>query len=328
MKTRCLLVVEPGRIELGETDIPAPAAGELLVATELSAISPGTELRCFLGQEEGSRSGPFIPGYSCLGRVIDRGSGCSVPVGARVFAGATTAATHRLLWGGHIAHAVVPEARATVIPEGIDPRAAVLLKLAAIAGRGCFLAPAEPGQTVAVLGLGPIGLLAALIHRASGAQVVGLDVLPARQDFARTQGLEAASPADPAARGLLPRGAAVVVDSTGVPAVLRQALDWLEEVPWDRPENPRRTLVLQGSYGSQDLQLPYVAAFFKELQLVVPRDELPPDRVRVLELMASGRLNIAPLCSRVEAPGNAQAVYAALRDRDPALMTAAFRWNE
>jgi 2-desacetyl-2-hydroxyethyl bacteriochlorophyllide A dehydrogenase len=327
MKTRALLVSAQEQITLGEVEIPAPAADEVLVQTELSAISPGSEIRCYLGQEEGSDQHPFIPGYSCLGRVVERGRACTIPLGTRVFVGTTSTASARRLWGGHIAHAVAAENRVIPIPEAIDPLAAVLLKLAAIAHRGFALAPSQPGQTVAVLGLGPIGLLSALIHQAHGSRVVGLDLIPQRLLAAHQLGLAAASPETATARDLLPAGADTVVDSTGAPAALRSALDWLSELPWDQEQNLTRTLVLQGSYGSRDIQLPYVGAFFKELRLVVPRDELPGDKHAVLELLAAEKLRPAAMISRVVPPENAEIVYHALRDRDPTLITAAFRWS-
>lgn len=327
MKTRALLATAINTVTCAPVEIPEPGPGQLLVESELTAISPGTELRCLSGQENQGGSFPFIPGYSCLGRVIATGSGCTTPVGARVFAGATAGASVRCQWGGHIAHAVVDETKATPVPDSIPARSAVLLKLAAISHRGCSLAPSGPTTTVAVIGLGPIGMLAALIHRARGARVVGLDLIPARIQQARSLGLEAAASDTPEARALLPQGADIVVDSTGVPAVLRSALGWLGDVPWNQPENTPRTLVLQGSYGTRDIQLPYEDSFFKELRLIVPRDELASDRQSVLSLMAAGKLDAAPLCSHIARPENAQALYQALIDRDPSLQTAAFDWH-
>jgi len=327
MKTRALAVTAINTVTCASVEIPQPAPGQLLVETELSAISPGTELRCLAGLENQSAGFPFIPGYSCLGRVVASGPGCTTPIGTRVFAGATAQASIRCQWGGHVAHAVVDEAKATPIPEAIPARSAVLLKLAAISHRGFALAPSVPGTTVAVVGLGPIGMLSALIHRAHGARVVGLDLIPARIQLAQSLGLEAARSDAPEARTLLPQGAEIVVDSSGVPAVLPSALGWLGEVAWNQPDNASRTLVLQGSYGPRDIQLPYVECFFKEIRLVVPRDELASDRQGVLSLMASGKLDAAPLCSRTERPENAQAVYQALIGRDPSLQTAAFDWR-
>lgn len=326
MKTRALIATGINTMVLDFVEIPEPEPGQLLVESELTAISPGTELRCLAGNEPGGGF-PFIPGYSCLGRVISAGPGCATPVGTRVFTGGTAAADIRCQWGGHVAHAVVPEAQVTRIPESIPAACAVLLKLAAIAHRGFALAPSGPGQTVVVIGLGPIGMFSALIHRALGARVVGLDVAPSRAALAQRLGLEAAAPDAEEARRLVPSGADIVVDSTGAPPVLARALGWLGDVPWDLAENPARTLVLQGSYGPRDIQIPYTECFFKEIRLVVPRNELPSDRAGVLRLMEAGGLDAAPLCSRLAPPEEAQAVFQGLLDRDPSLQTAAFDWQ-
>jgi len=56
------------------------------------------------------------------------------------------------------------------------PSIAAATKLAAIAYRGVRLARPKPHETVAVIGLGAIGLLAAQLHAQSGARVVAADL--------------------------------------------------------------------------------------------------------------------------------------------------------
>ena len=82
-------------------------------------------------------------------------------------------------------------------------------------------APFQPGDNVAILGAGPMGLLFALVYRSMGAgKVIVLDVAPYRLEFAQEIGLDAAinvAQADAAAavKQLTRLGADIVVDAVG-----------------------------------------------------------------------------------------------------------------
>lgn len=327
MKVPSLLVTGVNKVELGEYDLPEPGEGELLLEAELTAISPGTEMRCLEGRQAGSSEYPFIPGYSFLGRVIGRGPGTRIEEGTRVFCSGTKRADKKRIWGGHVARAVTPESEVYLVPDAVDARAAVLSKLAGISFHGFRLGGARSGDSVVVIGLGPIGLLSALIHTAAGCNVLAIDKLQARLEFARNLGLRAESPDGPQAREIFPNGAAFVVDSTGIPAVAKVALGWVRKLEWGLEENPSGTLILQGSYGEEDIVLPYNEAFGAELRLVVPRAMLRSDVLSVLEWCASGKLSLAPLLSKIHRPQEAQKGYDSLINREPGIITCGFDWS-
>ena len=106
----------------------------------------------------------------------------------------------------------------------IDPRvprddAALFEPLACVVG-SVKRAPIQPGDNVAVIGGGPMGLLFALVYRALGAgRIIVLDMAPYRLDFARTLGLDTidvtAGDAPAAVQALTGLGADVVVDAVG-----------------------------------------------------------------------------------------------------------------
>lgn len=319
-----LFVTDINRVELREAHLPEPTEGELLLQAELTGISPGTEMRCLAGHQGGPP--PFIPGYSFVGRVIGRGPGTKLAEGTRVYCSGTKKAEEPRVWGGHISKAVTPEEDVFVVPEGVDAVSAALVRLAAISFHGYKLGGAGTGHTVVVVGLGPIGLLSALIHQAAGARVLALDKLPHRLEFARNLGLVAESPDSPQAREILPRGASFVVDSTGVPAVLRSALEWVRDLDWKLPENPPGTLILQGSYGEQDVSVSYREAFSREMRLVVPRDTVRSDHAEMLRWCAEKKVHVAPLMTKILDPKDAQQAYDALINRQPGMITAGFDW--
>ena len=83
MKARAVHLVAPRRVELREVEVPDPPAGHILVATEWSGISSGTELLAYRGEVDpdlpldetlgalaGTFAYPFRYGYSAVGRVV------------------------------------------------------------------------------------------------------------------------------------------------------------------------------------------------------------------------------------------------------------------
>jgi len=330
MKSPALVVGAINQIALDEVEIPSPEAGEVLVRAELTTISPGTELRCMAGKQEGAVGFPYVPGYAMIGRVEERGTGVETPVGARVFCTGTirVGAGMGRTWGGHTAWAVTTEARLIPVPEGVSLANAAMVRLAGISFHGYKMVGADPDEPVVVLGLGPIGMLSALIHQAGGARVLVVDPIAERRALAEQLGLAAFAPDDADGRSYFPGGAGVVVDSTGVPAVLESALGWLREPAWNAVANPRGVLVVQGSYGAQPIAVPYQEAFRRETTLMVPRDALVSDFCEVMAWCAEGRLNLEPVLSGIFSPEEAPSVYGRLMAKDAGLVTAAFRWSD
>src|SRR5258708_11612281 len=81
MKARQVVILEPGRVGVREVELPKPASHQILVATEASAVSAGTELAVYTGSHQWLKDPnlpdwkfPFRPGYSAAGKVIAVGS--------------------------------------------------------------------------------------------------------------------------------------------------------------------------------------------------------------------------------------------------------------
>ncbi|MBN1318840.1 MAG: zinc-binding dehydrogenase, partial [Anaerolineales bacterium] len=71
------------------------------------------------------------------------------------------------------------------LPENFSPEEGVLLETLGIAIHSVDLASLKPGQTIAILGAGPIGLLTAAVARASGAaEIYMTEPVESRQQFA------------------------------------------------------------------------------------------------------------------------------------------------
>jgi 3-hydroxyethyl bacteriochlorophyllide a dehydrogenase len=328
MKTKAIHFAGVNDVVLQDVDVPAPEAGEVLIEAHYTCISPGTEKRCLAGQQAGAPAWPFIPGYAMSGVVIDAGPRATLQAGTRVFCSGTERASINRLWGGHIGHAVRHESSVFVVPDNVDLREASLAKLAAICYHGARQTQPMAHERVVAIGLGPIGTLAARMHALSGARVVCGDVSAARVAMARKAGLDTVQINGDllaAFDGMFPNGADIVIDSTGVPAVLAKAVELGKQAGWTDDLHAPPRLLIQGSYAG-DFTLPYHEAFMREMQILLTRDQQPRDIVAVLDLLQRKKLTIVDLISDVRKPEDAAKTYAELQSSRDA-MTFAFKWN-
>jgi 2-desacetyl-2-hydroxyethyl bacteriochlorophyllide A dehydrogenase len=325
---RAVVFTAVDTVSITDVEIPEPAADEVLVKAAFTGISPGTELRCLAGKQEGSTEHPFIPGYSLAGTVVAAGPEAKIAIGTRVLtSGTARVGGAQRLWGGHVALAVCRAAQVFPLPDSVDLRDASLGTLASIAYHGVCLARPQPHERVAVVGLGCIGQMAARLYAAAGAHVVAADLSEERAAVARAAGIDARPLRGSLVETLgdaLPRGADVVVDATGSLPVLAEAIHLAKEKPWDDSLEAGPRYVLQGSY-PEDLTFHYRPFFMKEATLLLPRDRQPRDTRAALDLMARGRLVVSDLLSAVRPPEDAPAVYAELRAGR--LLGAAFDWR-
>src|SRR5712692_3489944 len=81
MRARQVVILEPFKVAVREVELPPPAPNQVLVATEASAVSPGTELAVYTGTHQWLKDPnlpdwkfPFRPGYSAAGTVAAVGS--------------------------------------------------------------------------------------------------------------------------------------------------------------------------------------------------------------------------------------------------------------
>src|SRR5580658_1784351 len=81
MRARQAVIREPFQVEVREVELPPPAANQILVAAEVSAVSAGTELAVYTGTHQWLLDPnlpdwkfPFRPGYSAAGTVAAVGA--------------------------------------------------------------------------------------------------------------------------------------------------------------------------------------------------------------------------------------------------------------
>ena len=132
---------------------------------------------------------------------------------------------HHLGVSGFAGHAVVDRRSVVPVDADVPPVVASLLGCAVLTGGGAVLNAGRPvpGQTVAVVGLGGVGMAAVLTALAhDDVRVVGVDPLADKLERARAVGVhDACTPDEATERGLK---AAVVIEAVGHPAALETAI--------------------------------------------------------------------------------------------------------
>jgi len=127
---------------------------------------------------------PF--GYSIAGEVIAVGDLVKTfIIGDRVACAGSGFATHSEF-------ARIPINLAVRIPDGVDYEAACFTTVGSIAMQGIRRAEVKSGETIVIVGLGLIGLLAVQIAKAWGLRVIGIDLMDERVDHAIKLGCDIA----------------------------------------------------------------------------------------------------------------------------------------
>lgn len=117
-------------------------------------------------------------------------------------------------------HSVVP------LPEGVPADVGALLGCAVLTGGGAVInaAKVRPGESVAIVGMGGVGLAAALVAKAVGAsEITAIDMLPAKLATSLEIGATAAYTPDEAVAAGLKFDA--VIECVGNPAALSGAIN-------------------------------------------------------------------------------------------------------
>ncbi len=230
---------KPGVVQAREETLPAPAAGQVLVQTLLSAISPGTEMLIYRGEfppglavdaSIASLAGGFhYPqryGYALVGRIVESGAGIDHAWEGRLAFAFQPHASHFLAEP----HNLIP------LPSGISAEQALFLPNMETAVN--FLMDGAPliGEQVVVFGQGIVGLLtAALLQRFPLGRLVTIDRFAARRQASLALGVFASLEAQAGEgneslflinqlKDLLPGGADLAFEVSGAPSALDQAI--------------------------------------------------------------------------------------------------------
>ena len=214
-----------GKSELKEEEISLEnlEADEVVVKTEYSLISAGTELSRAYGLKKGFTF-PVRPGYSAVGRVIAKGKDVDVEINDRVYVNGPHASIIRWHSRDKVQGPWIMK-----LPEEIDPKQATILNLLLVAMQGVNLSEVKLGYTVGVFGLGNIGILTALLYQKLGCRVIGLDPVEHRCYLAEKLGIKdtisASSQKEKINELTIGKGLDIAVDVTGLSPVIVNCIE-------------------------------------------------------------------------------------------------------
>ena len=330
MKSRQIFFTDVRKVEILDVDVPTPTGDEVLVDMEYTVISGGTERANLMGMQN-TVAFPKSLGYCGVGHVVSVGGAVkSVAPGDRVL----------VYHGHHMKYNLRPEADITKVEdEGIDSLDAAFVIIASMGLGGVRKLEIELGESAMVMGLGLLGIFALQFCRQSGAYpVIAADLNPARRELALALGADYAfDPASPdfteqvmaATKG---KGVRATVEVTGVSAAMKQALECASYMG---------RISLLGCTRKSDCEVDYYRQVHRPgvtligaHNFVRPKHESYPhhwthqdDCKAILDLIASGRIRVAPIVSRVVAPDDAVEIYNELCDNPEFPMGTVFDWR-
>lgn len=307
---RALTYEGPHTIAYSTMPDPTPANLDGAVVRVRACGICGSDLHIYEGHGFSADLG-FCVGHEAVGEVVEVGSGVRrFAVGDRVLVPASTgcngcaacaagrvAQCERYLGGcyglgallqGSQAEAVaVPFADGNLLrlPDAVSDEAALMLTdNAPTAWYGARRARIAPGDTVLVIGLGPVGLLSVMAAQIMGAaRVFAVDLVAARR--ARAAALGAEPIADDLAGELVQRtggrGVDVVLEAVGADATIRLAIDVVRRAG--------RVSVV-GVNQTSKFSFPMALAQFKELEFHIGLCSVQYELPALLALVTAGRL--------------------------------------
>lgn len=344
MKAVRASIVAAQTVRFEEFDLPdMPSRSEVLVKTDRTIVSAGTELANYTGLDPDTRipgrwcAYPWLPGYGGVGRVVAVGPDVHhLQPGDRVYG-----IFH------HASYVLVDTASklCVPVPEQLDSTTAVMSRMCGVAitgyrrTRGLAL-----GDMVVMIGLGLVGNLAGQFFLRAGQRVVGLDMSERRRALAQQVGYHevldpsALSEDDLWARVQELNGGArppVIVDAVGESKIVEQAVL--------RVANNGQVIMLgtpRAAYEA-DCTVMLKYAHFHGVEIIGALEWLIPLLKRqagqgvstelnselIFKMLCDGALQVKPLCSHVLKPTELNAAYQGLLHQKDVYMGVVLDWE-
>lgn len=266
---------------------------------------------------------PFYPGYAAVGEVIAVGKNVTnFSLGQKV--------AHR---GSHASEATVEAGEVSPVPDGIELTDAVWFALAKIAFMGARTAEYFLGDTVLIIGAGPIGQMSIRWARAAGVQtIVVVDMVDKRLELATKGGAtciiserlsdDLLEKVTSASLGNLPQ---TVIDTTGNAAVFNEALKFAGD---------RGKVIILGDTGTPSQQHLSADVIIKGLTIRGAHDCHTDDLWRAerihqlfFSLLNSGRFPMTDINTHILKPEDYIEAYRLANEEREKTMGIIFDWT-
>lgn len=294
MKIIAAVLDAPFNVRLAEIDAHDPGPEDVVIKTEYSFISNGTERHLHL-QEFPDRPTPFpkVSGYQCVGRVEWTGNEVNdLTTGDRVFTRSNRVADMDNPLGGVHAYTIVTPANEVIrLPAKVDAVEASALVVAQVGYNAASRMPQENTNGSLVIGDGLIGQFTAQALCARGFRVLLAGHHDYRLELARAAvpAIEtcntAIEPLDERLREFSERCVGRILDSVANPATLEQSIELIA------PFGHLAVVGWQGGLQSLNVH----QAFCKECTVHFPAGSNRERLTATLDLISTGKMRVNPL---------------------------------
>lgn len=334
---RAAILVKPGRFEVEERPVPQPGQGEVLIKIAQVGVC-GTDLHIFNGHYAAD-SLPLIPGHEFTGTIAAVASGVTgFQLGGKAVVDMNVGCGH-CFWcrrnevlncpdmrqmgitmdGAFAEYIVVPARLVIPVPDAIPFEVLVLTEPLACVVRAARKARVTFGQSVVVIGAGPVGNLHVQLLRTIGAApIIVADLSEDRVAMALECGADigVTDPAQlhqtvmDATEG---RGADIVIESVGNPTLYKTALRLMRK---------GGHLAAFGLTGADErLALPILETILHENSVKGSVAGMGQDMHDALTLLVHGRIRTEPFTRATYPLTDIQAAFETISDRPKDLKT-------
>ncbi|MDJ0919882.1 MAG: zinc-binding dehydrogenase [Henriciella sp.] len=270
-----------------ERNAPVPGPGEVLVKTLACGICGGDQHT--FSVRDRLKDNEILLGHEGTGNVVAVGEGVTAfQVGDLVTS----------LRGAFAEYFITPEAETMKVPANVDPRHA-LGEPVACCVHASWRFGTKPGDTVAVVGCGFMGLICMQLAKLQGAgRIVAIDPVDYRRDVALRLGADEAMSPDNVPNydpdeGLFD----IVIEATGVPSALELSTDLVKQhgivslIGYHESQNGQRSVNMQRwNFKAIDVINGHVRRDDEKFQAMVEG----------VNLIADGKLQTAPLVDQYQ----------------------------
>lgn len=331
MKSKTIVFTKPQTAELLIHDLPQVTGNKVQVKMEYTVLSGGTERANIMGMNNTSQNFPMSLGYCGVGYVTEIGDKVEkIKIGDRVL----------VYHGIHTEYNIVPESDVTKVEDdSIDSLEAAFVIIASMGLGGVRKLELELGESAMVMGLGLLGIFSVQFLRLSGANpVIAVDLNPKRRELALKLGADYAL--DPTDADFVEKvkeitkgkGVNATVEVTGIAAAMNQAL---ECASW------QGRISLLGCTRVSDSAVDYYTQVHRPgVKLIGAHNAVRPkfesyphhwthhdDCRAILDMIATNRIDVKPIVSRVVKPETAPEIYIELCNNKDFPMGTVFDWR-
>jgi (R,R)-butanediol dehydrogenase / meso-butanediol dehydrogenase / diacetyl reductase len=302
-----------GRFTVERGEVRPPADGEVRLDVAYCGLC-GTDLHIGRGDMDTRVKTPQVIGHEMAGTIAELGTGVTgLATGDKVvvrpldsrgetaadkgishicrnlkFLGIDTPGAFQSSW-------TVPAFTIHRLPPETDLKLAALTEPLAVACHDVRRARVAAGETVAVIGGGPIGVMISLVARARGARIIVSETNASRRAFVQGLGLQAVEPGE--------SDLALIVDDVtggaGADVVFEVSGSVAGAMTMTRLAGLRSRIVVVAIFSTPP-PVNLFDVFWKELEILGTRVYEPEDYEKAIDLLAGGRLPLADLITSVE----------------------------